>query len=63
VFNSPMHHCILCKQYVALDQSVDECAREHACRIENCPISHLFNPPMASENTQSVKMAKTPGKP
>ena len=44
MFNSPLHYCPLCRQYVALDQSQSECAREHDCSPEQpCPLAHLFS--------------------
>lgn len=42
MFNSPLQHCPVCKQHVAVDQSKEECAREQHCEAENCPLSHLF---------------------
>jgi len=44
MFNSPLHHCPACRQYVALDQSQRECASEHGCSPEQpCPLAHLFS--------------------
>jgi hypothetical protein len=43
MFNSPLKYCAICKHYVALDQSAEECARKHGCRIEVCPYAHLFS--------------------
>ncbi len=46
MFNSPLHFCPVCHQYVALDQSRRECAREHGCLPQQpCPLAHLFSPP------------------
>jgi hypothetical protein len=43
MFNSPLNYCPVCRQYVALDQSQRECAREHDCSpAEPCPLAHLF---------------------
>ena len=44
MFNSPLHYCPMCRQYVALDQSQRECAHEHACSPQQpCPLAHLFS--------------------
>lgn len=46
MFNSPLHFCPVCHQYVALDQSQHECAHEHGClSTQPCPLAHLFSPP------------------
>jgi hypothetical protein len=45
MFNSPLHHCKVCNQYVALDQSAEECARGHGCKVEQCPLTALLSPP------------------
>lgn len=42
MFNSPLKHCPVCKQHVALDQKKEECAHEQHYEPENCPLSHLF---------------------
>jgi hypothetical protein len=42
MYNSPIHLCPACKQYVALDQSRQQCAREHLCTVDPCPLAHLF---------------------
>ena len=53
MFNSPMHYCKVCKQYVALDRSAEECAREHGCNVKSCPSADLFcEPAPAEEGTQ-----------
>jgi len=44
VFNSPLHYCTACRQYVALDQGQRECAHEHGCPPDQpCPLAHLFS--------------------
>lgn len=44
MFNSPLNYCPVCRQYVALDQSRRECAREHGCLPQQpCPLAHLFS--------------------
>ena len=42
MFDSPLHFCERCKQYVALDQSRRECAREQDCRVATCPLERHF---------------------
>ena len=42
MFDSPLQHCPVCRQHVALDHSKEECVREQHCEAENCPLSHLF---------------------
>jgi hypothetical protein len=42
MFNSPLDFCEKCKQYVALDQSRRECAREQDCRVATCPLERHF---------------------
>jgi hypothetical protein len=52
MFNSPLHFCKVCKQYVELDQSVEQCAREHGCRSEACPYASLFRPPAPTDEAK-----------
>jgi hypothetical protein len=43
MFDSPFEFCAVCRQYVLLDQTHRECAREHACPTgERCPLRRLF---------------------
>ena len=42
MFYSPFDTCEICKQYVLLDQTKDDCAREHDCHIANCPLARFF---------------------
>ena len=42
MFYSPFDVCHVCKQYVLLDQTKKECATEHDCRIETCPLEQFF---------------------
>ena len=62
MFNSPLHYCKVCKQYVALDQSAKECAQEHGCQPEVCPYADLFRPPPAAQKTEPATPER-PGKP
>lgn len=45
MFNSPLHYCSVCTQYVATDQTKRECAQEHGCKVAACPLAHLFTSP------------------
>jgi hypothetical protein len=38
MFNSPLQYCKACKQYVTLDQSVEQYAREHGCKGRVLPV-------------------------
>ncbi|HWQ40376.1 MAG TPA: hypothetical protein VNM24_17490 [Burkholderiales bacterium] len=50
MFDSPLHYCPVCRQYVALDQSQPECAREHGCSPRQpCPLAHLFRAPDSAQ--------------
>lgn len=43
MFDSPIDHCPVCGQMVLLDQTQDECAREHGCsRDTACPLQSYF---------------------
>ena len=42
MFDSPFHFCDRCAQYVVLDQSRRECARERGCRVATCPLERYF---------------------
>jgi hypothetical protein len=38
-----IEHCPTCKQYVRMDQTQEECAREHQCHTSNCPMKGYFH--------------------
>jgi hypothetical protein len=42
MFNSPLEYCPRCRQYVALDLTQRECAVEHQCGKEPCPLESHF---------------------
>ena len=42
MFNSPIEYCPHCRQYVALDQTQQQCAAEYQCQIELCPLHKYF---------------------
>ena len=42
MFDSPIHFCPVCRTYVALDQSREECAMRQHCSTHPCPLESLF---------------------
>ncbi|TAK87520.1 MAG: hypothetical protein EPO20_04265 [Betaproteobacteria bacterium] len=42
MFDSPLDWCKVCKDWVALDQTVEECARQHRCHARECPMLALL---------------------
>jgi hypothetical protein len=60
MFNSPLHYCPVCREYVPLDQSRRECAREHGCMPEACPLAHLFSAPETAVSALSETPDATP---
>lgn len=38
-----IEHCTICKQYVRMDQTQEECAQEHQCHTSNCPMEGYFH--------------------
>jgi hypothetical protein len=43
MFDSPFEFCSFCRQYVLLDQTQPQCAREHACDGKvSCPLARYF---------------------
>jgi hypothetical protein len=51
MFNSPTDWCPICKEWVALDEGIVECARAHRCRVGQCPLAREFSA------QQSAKLA------
>lgn len=41
-FDSPFERCSVCNAYVVLDQTQQECADEHQCGSERCPLQAYF---------------------
>jgi hypothetical protein len=41
-FDSPFERCSVCNSYVVLDQTQRECAEEHQCVSERCPLMSFF---------------------
>lgn len=44
MFHAPIYFCDPCHEYVALDQSQDDCISRNGCTASPCPLSHLFSP-------------------
>lgn len=42
MFDSPIELCQVCGEWVLTDQTQTECAREHGCTIERCPLERCF---------------------
>jgi len=42
MFDSPLEVCRVCGEWVLLDQTHEECAREHRCTVERCPLERYF---------------------
>ena len=43
MFDSPFEFCAVCREYVLLDQTKRQCAREHRCAgVAKCPLQKYF---------------------
>ena len=42
MFDSPLEWCGLCAEWIALDQGLAECARQHGCTLGPCPLKALL---------------------
>ncbi len=58
-----IEHCSVCNQYVRMDQTQEECAREHQCHADACPMHGYFHF-VAAPNGQSpgIDAPETPRK-
>lgn len=54
MYDSPIEYCAVCKAYVALDQTQDECALENRCGRgpEQCPLVHFLASPASTTSAQ-----------
>jgi hypothetical protein len=44
MLDSPFEFCAVCREYVLLDQTQRECAREHRCTdLADCPLRRFFD--------------------
>jgi len=55
MFESPLDWCRVCKDWVALDQTVEECARQHHCRDGECPMIALLCVPQRLKDNAVLK--------
>ena len=61
MFDSPLHYCASCKEYIELDQTAEECALKHGCKLD-CPFVHLLKPAAAVEDkTGASPLPAKPG--
>ncbi len=42
LIDSPFEICPVCNEYVLLDQTQKQCAREHRCENIECPLERFF---------------------
>jgi hypothetical protein len=42
MYDSPFDYCPVCKESVALDQTLRQCVREHRCNADACPLREYF---------------------
>jgi len=68
MFDSPFEFCSVCRQYVLLDQTEPQCAREHRCNGNVvCPLARYFTgfdfgaAAQSSEHTSRPALRKSPG--
>jgi hypothetical protein len=50
MLDCPFEFCPICKEGILLDQTLDECAREHGCEQAGCPLQKLFKPREAAKD-------------
>jgi hypothetical protein len=56
MFDSPLHYCAICRQYLALDQLAADCARAQDCKVHVCPYADLLaTPAEAMENAPAAE--------
>ena len=61
MFYSPFEVCEVCKGYVLLDQTQQDCAREHNCQAVNCPLKQFFAKPYAPSPDDTDGTESPPG--
>jgi hypothetical protein len=43
MLDSPFEYCLVCREYVLLDQTQRQCEREHSCTaLSKCPLQRFF---------------------
>jgi len=55
MYVSPFDYCSVCKEYVALDQTVLDCAVKQDCRADACPLRKYFAAPEPPEDVGRVE--------
>lgn len=55
MFDSPLEWCRVCKDWVALDQTVEDCARQHRCNNGECPMVALLWAKQQQDETASKR--------
>lgn len=43
VLDTPIDLCPVCGAWVVIDQTQKECAREHHCTVDRCPLETCFS--------------------
>ena len=60
MFDSPFDFCTVCREYVLLDQTQRQCAREHQCAgVEKCPLQKYFTGIEFREGHRETKAKQT----
>ncbi len=63
MFDSPFEFCEVCKQYVLLDQTQRQCAREHGCTDSiACPLRRCFTGIEFGKGASDAKERRRSGK-
>jgi len=52
LIDSPFEICSVCDEYVFLDQTQKQCAREHHCEHVHCPLKRYFVGHEVAESTE-----------
>lgn len=59
MFNSPLGHCVPTADYVELDQTQEDCAKQHRChKSTTCPLSSCFCDPGAKPPDTSIGLSQ-----
>lgn len=60
MFDSPLEWCTVCKDWVALDQTVLECARCRGCPGRACPLAALLCAPQKRQQDEAALRRRLP---
>jgi len=58
LIDSAFEVCPVCNEYVFLDQTHKQCAREHHCENVVCPLKRFFAPEDACDETREPEADK-----